>query len=199
MKLSEYDIFHIWMKCFYMIALYQIVEDDMSSNTFTECCEKASLLCGRQGWKSINKFTVMKWHQSYRVKELFPNPLNEKAKKERLPPFLREEDICTALRSFCRNNLSTLCAESAIDYVYDNILPNIIAQCVEGEDRDQLPAVWKATEEDKKEVLKQYGLTCLSISTMHRWLGILGFKYATRKKYYFVDGHEKEDTHRDRN
>ena len=67
-KLSEYDIFQIWMKCFYMIALYQIVEDDMSSNTFTECFKKASLLCRQQGWKSINKFTVMKWHQSYRVK-----------------------------------------------------------------------------------------------------------------------------------
>ena len=27
---------------------------------------------------------------------------------------------------------------------------------------------------------------------MYRWLKVLGFKYETRKKYYFADGHEKD-------
>ena len=57
-----------------------------------------------------------------------------------------------------------------------------------------LPAAHTPTDDKKKEVLKQYGLTCLSILTMHFWLGLLGFRYEGWKKYYFVDGQENKDT-----
>ena len=50
------------------------------------------------------------------------------------------------------------------------------------------------TDDDKLEVLKIYGLACLSVMTMYRWLKILGFKYEAIKKYYFVDGHKTEET-----
>ena len=121
------------------------------------------------------KITVTKWHQSYRVNKLFPNPLNEKARKERIPPFLLEEDICMTLRLFCRNNFSTLAAESAIDYIYDTILPSMITVWGAESETQKSPAACTPTDEEKKEVLKQYSLTYLSILTMHHWLGLLGF------------------------
>jgi arginine repressor len=47
---------------------------------------------------------------------------------------------------------------------------------------------------DQQKLLKQYGLTCISPSTVCRWLKVLGFKYEVRKKGYYVNGHEKEGT-----
>ena len=44
-KLSDYDKFDIRMKCFFMIKLYQVVEEAMPSTTFKECCAKTALLC----------------------------------------------------------------------------------------------------------------------------------------------------------
>ena len=100
-KLSDKDKFDILMKCFFIIQLYQVVEEEMPSTTFKECCAKASLLCQQQGWKSRARDTVMRWHQQFRVNELFSNLLAQKCKKSRLPPFLRDEDICNALWVFC--------------------------------------------------------------------------------------------------
>jgi hypothetical protein len=47
---------------------------------------------------------------------------------------------------------------------------------------------------DQESLLKQYGLTCTSISTVCRWLKVLRFKYEDRKKGYYVDGHKKVGT-----
>ena len=54
------------------------------------------------------------------------------------------------------------------------------------------------SDEKKADILGQYGLTCLSVATVYRWLKAMGFKYETRKKYFFVDGHEKVGTKKHR-
>jgi hypothetical protein len=47
---------------------------------------------------------------------------------------------------------------------------------------------------DVKTILKQYGLTKVCLSTVYKWMKKLGFNYEPRKKSYYVDGHEKEET-----
>ena len=42
-------------------------------------------------------------------------------------------------------------------------------------------------------------LTNMSMSTVWRWLVYLGYKYDENKKYYYTDGHEREDVVKDRN
>ena len=43
-------------------------------------------------------------------------------------------------------------------------------------------------------ILKQYGLTCVSPSTVYRWMVRLGFRYEPTRKGYYVDGHERPAT-----
>jgi hypothetical protein len=43
-------------------------------------------------------------------------------------------------------------------------------------------------------ILRQNGLTKLSLGTVYRWLDCLGFKYEARKKGHYVDPHEKPET-----
>jgi hypothetical protein len=47
---------------------------------------------------------------------------------------------------------------------------------------------------DQQKLPRLYGLTCISPSTVCRWLKVLGFKYEVQKKGYYVDDHEKEGT-----
>jgi hypothetical protein len=46
----------------------------------------------------------------------------------------------------------------------------------------------------QRELLAEYGLTKVSITTVYRWMVCLGFKYEIRRKGYYVDGHEKPAT-----
>jgi hypothetical protein len=44
------------------------------------------------------------------------------------------------------------------------------------------------------KVIKKYGLTKVCPATVYKWMKCLGFKYETRRKGYYVDGHEKPST-----
>ena len=195
-------MFNIRMKCLYLLELYEEVENEMPFINYKNCCKNAVSRCNKQGWKIKSEYTLLKWQQQFRERDLLPNPLQERSRKEKLPPFLRDEDIANALRVFARTNLATLSAESAIDYVFDTLIPQLMmaAGSSSRPDEEEAPIRQSSTqsqlptEEEKKEFLKGYGLTCLHESTMYRWLRALGFRYQARKKYYFVDGHETKDT-----
>jgi len=47
--------------------------------------------------------------------------------------------------------------------------------------------------------LKMFPLSTVTFCTIARWMYALGYKYATRHKRYYVDGHEKEDIVKYRN
>jgi hypothetical protein len=49
-------------------------------------------------------------------------------------------------------------------------------------------------EKKVEEILQEYRLTSINPSTVYRWLIKLGFRYETRRKGYYVDGHEKPGT-----
>jgi hypothetical protein len=44
------------------------------------------------------------------------------------------------------------------------------------------------------KLLEENQLTKLSMTSVFRWMGRLGFKYETHRKTYYVDGHEKPKT-----
>ena len=39
----------------------------------------------------------------------------------------------------------------------------------------------------------------ITVSTVWRWLQLLGYKYSENKRNYYTDGHEREDVIKDRN
>ena len=43
-----------------------------------------------------------------------------------------------------------------------------------------------------KEMLYKYGLTCISTSTVWRWMKLLGFNHEPCQKGYYVDGQKKQ-------
>lgn len=45
-----------------------------------------------------------------------------------------------------------------------------------------------------KMMFRTYSFVTVCPSTIHRWLVVLGFKYKTQKKGYYVDGHERPAT-----
>jgi hypothetical protein len=49
-------------------------------------------------------------------------------------------------------------------------------------------------EVEAKKFIANYGLTCISIETVYRWMLRIEFKHETQQKGYFVNGHEKKAT-----
>ncbi len=98
--------------------------------------------------------------------------------------------MCAAIKSHALANLGMLSIEMMSEYLQNVILPWMAK--ADREKHGNQPQ-----KEDGKEIerlLKQYGLTVISQSTVCRWLKILGFKFEVRKKGYYIDGHEKVGT-----
>ena len=55
-----------------------------------------------------------------------------------------------------------------------------------------------SVEVTKEELLKESHLTKVHIDTVYRWMRLLGFKYETRKKHFYVDTHNKPEVAKDR-
>ena len=86
------------------------------------------------------------------------------------------------------------------EYIHDKVLPALFHLTFnEPFEEDEEQGVSVALDLDSEEVkskLKQilitHGLTFISPpSTVYRWMTRLGFRYATRKKGLYNDGHEK--------
>jgi hypothetical protein len=85
--------------------------------------------------------------------------------------------------SFAKENIKGLSGEMMHEYFHDNIIPSLI-----NDEKDETGEVIT-----KNDLLKQYGLTKLSLDTIYNWMAVFGFKYSPVKKSYYVDGHEKPD------
>jgi ferredoxin-like protein FixX len=55
-------------------------------------------------------------------------------------------------------------------------------------------AKWSRVTKRATTNCKRYGLTYVCPSTVYKWMKGLGFQYETRKKGYYVDGHENPST-----
>jgi hypothetical protein len=72
-----------------------------------------------------------------------------------------------------------------LSYLHDTALPALL-----GELRQEL----ECPEYTMFELLQEHRLTKLSMTTVYRWMCLLGFKYEPQQKCYYVDGHKKPET-----
>jgi hypothetical protein len=103
---SELDKIKILEKCLYLIAALSM---SIISTPYNEC-------------------TVRDWWAIFKVKNCFPHPRgpegNIKKSKERIPPFLAEnEDLHSKFVRHCTNNLNDLSIELAKEYVTETLIP----------------------------------------------------------------------------
>jgi hypothetical protein len=182
--LSGFDMYVIRQKCAVMSLSLQLALENMNKWTWMQCCKCAVVVADRMGLKLTKcPDTVGKWYQAFREKRKIIMPVK---KKNNLPPILElNPDVCSAIKTHALANLGTLSVEMMSEYLHNIIIP----QMVNAERKKTGNQQW-----DVENLLKQYGLTCISISTVCRWLKVLGFKYDFRKKGYYVDGHEKVGT-----
>jgi len=97
--------------------------------------------------------------------------------KHNLPPFLQQnKDIATSIREYGRQNLHELSTELMAEYIHSTVVPKMIHEAHGVKIGDD------TYDEHLKKLLKQYGLTCISMNTVCNWMNNLGFKYCQRRK-----------------
>jgi hypothetical protein len=188
-EISTHQVFCLRQKCLYLVLALKLAKQHMRNWRWQKCVEEASKELENIGIVlSRNARTVMGWYNSFRVKRKFTLPVP----KKELPPFLQQNpELCTTIKEYCRENLGDLSIEFLFQYLHKTTLP----QLVEAETKVRKDDMEE--EEYQKElrrILKPYRLVTVCMSTVQRWLHLLGFKYELRKKSYYVDGHEKPAT-----
>jgi len=186
-KMSDYQKWVVRQKILFLTCALSFAKDLMPSQTWGDCCSKAMETAINFGFSGIkNSRTVQRWYQEFRAKRKIK--ANNLPGKHNLPPFLQQnKDICIKIQQYARENLPQLSVELILEYIHGTIIPEMLKQrgCL-------------SDEEDygrkRRELLAEYGLTKVSITTVYRWMVCLGFKYEIRRKGYYVDGHEKPAT-----
>jgi hypothetical protein len=120
-------------------------------------------------------------------------------------------DAKAQIISFAVENLAKLMIEAVHDFILSNIIPQLI-KTWKKEDIEEVSTGAPSQndtagiEEDMNNgtsnamcsFLKAHGLHLFSISTAYKWMTLLGFCHDSRKKSFYVDGHEREDVIQDR-
>ena len=186
--LSVFQKYNIRTKITILILALRSASENMPRKTWRQCCEEAISNAHTIGLTSVmNPQTVEVWYRKFRLSRQLTS--GNLPGKHNLPPFLQEnKDISIKIQQYARENLQQLSVELIMEYMHETILPQMICQLTGAVPGDE------QYDNDKKELLGQYGLKLLSISTVYRWMKALGFKYEVRKKGFYVDGHEKAAT-----
>jgi hypothetical protein len=102
-------------------------------------------------------------------------------------------DAKDQIASYGIKNLATLTIES----VHDFIISKVVLTSTSNNEHADVPKEADLCENtDNKTVnsfLNAHGLESMSLTTTWRWICLLGFCYDTRKKTFYVDGHERHD------
>ena len=177
---TEHQKWVIQQKAQYLALALHLARENMNGWTWQTCCEKAIDELQRQGLTLATRHeTVSKWYRSFRETRTFVIP--QPAKKN-LPPFLHQNpDICTNIKEYARENLDTLSIEMLSDFIHDKVLPNLVIDLFNSTEKGVRAMMANNKEEYNKHlriILKgYYGLTCVSPSTVYRWMVCLGFHY----------------------
>jgi hypothetical protein len=185
---SWHEVFNFQLKCRYVSLALRYAVEDMPSKTWLGCCSEAiDSIYRMDGVAHVkNKETVSRWHSAFRRNnEAFPNP-HVIGTKTSLPPLLdRNPELKQNIIEYAKQNLNDLSAEIIYSYLQEVALPELLK-----ERRAELVN----PRYTMTQLLKENQLTKLSMTTVFRWMGRLGFRYETRRKTYYVDGHEKPET-----
>ncbi len=188
-NMSTYQTWKLCQKCTYLSLALALAKEHMNKWTWKKCCDEAVSLLSKCGIKQTNNArTIMEWYRQFKTKRNFTLFIQ----KTKLPPFLEQnQDITATIKQYCKEHLGELSVEFLLEYLHQTIIPTMVKD-MHGKRKEEMGEEEYA--EVVRQILKPYRLTCLSISTVTRWMQALGFKYEIRKKGYYVDGHEKPST-----
>ena len=134
----------------------------MPNKTWRQCCEWAISKARTIGFTSVtNAQTVEGWYRKFRKSRQLTG--GNLPGKHNLPPFLQEnKDVSIKIQQYARENLHQLSVELIMQYLHETVLPNMVEQKTGSKPGDE------QYESDNKNVIGQYGLKLLSISTLYR-------------------------------
>lgn len=194
-NVSHHQKWALQQKCQYIALALQLAKEHMNTWTWEHCCSIAVQRLAKQGITlATNGHVVMKWYCYFRKQRKFDLPVNS---NNNLPPFLHANpDLCMQIKKYATEHLDTLSIEMLSEYVHGKALPMLVhstfSESNKGKEEEELsvcvaPVVMYDLDSNEyqsklREILVPHGLTCVSPSTVYRWMIQLGFRYAARKK-----------------
>jgi hypothetical protein len=211
---TKAKIVEIRQRATFLCCAYQLALEHMNRWTWQDCCRETCKRLNGLGMTQATFYkTVSEWNGVFRSLESFrPHPnLYVQCGKRPLPQLLEMyPDAKDQIVSFGVKNLATLMIEGIHDFIVIVGIPRLA--CVWKEDQKVLEAASdrasssaaaaailhqeEAHDKDKlltTSFLKAHGLESMSFTTAWRWMRLLNFKYDSRKKSVYVDGHERDD------
>ncbi len=161
--LSSYQVWVLHQKCQILLYALKVTKLKMPKFQNWDSVFAEALEVIRSTGVSITKTSrvVRDYYQEFRVKRKFQARV---AGKHNLPPCLEQnKEVCTSLQQYARENLSQLSVEQICEYLHDKVIPKMVkdASRVETSVNEELYT------EKAKELLKEYGFTCIDPSTMY--------------------------------
>ena len=192
-EVSNYHIWQIRNKItLLIIALTTALSEMDKIQNWDRCCALAVAKAQQTpGARTITSSrTVAFYYREFRANgRKFLNIWIRTDSALSLPPFLCDNpDICQKVKAYMREKLASLSIELVFDYFHDIILPKLVKE------RYKIDKKSKLYEEKEQMLLAEYGLKKLSLITVYRYMIILGMRYKTRRKGYYVNGHERPAT-----
>jgi hypothetical protein len=195
---TKVDIFEIRQRSTFLCCAYKMALSNMNRVTWHDCCKRACQFLNSLGLKQATFFkTVANWNKIFRKFECFPHPNPYVQCGKRPLPKLLElyPDAKDQIVSYGIKNLATLTIESVHDFIMNTVVPRLTLTW--SNEHVNIPQETDLCENtDNKTIhsfLNAHGLESMSLTTTWRWMCLLGFCYDTRKKCFYVDGHERHD------
>ena len=214
------EIANIRQRATFLCCAYQLALEKMNQWTWEDCCREACKQLNSLGMNQATFYkTISEWHGVYRTLEAFPHPNPYvQCGKRPLPRLLKIfPDVKEQIVAYSNKNLVTLTIEGVHDFIVSTVIPRLarvwkmdyevatagITSSSTVEDADDnddsadsptIPtSILDVDEQLIASFLKAHGLESMSFTTAWRWMRLLNFKYDSRKKSFYVDGHERED------
>ena len=139
-KFTDYEIFSIRMKAFYLQRFYQLsleyyntISDinDIARLALFQANRDLGLYRNKADIKHLNVITNAKtlllWFRTYRIRDEFPNEAKARSRKVNKPLFLTENpDAVKKIISYCKSNLDTLSVELLHNYIHNKLFPETV-------------------------------------------------------------------------
>eukprot|EP00978_Attheya_sp_CCMP212_P025185 scaffold80600_cov68-Attheya_sp.AAC.3 len=129
--------------------------------------------------------TIQEFHHQFRKYELFEIKRSTKSVTH-VQLFAIFPEANNMLMSWAKRKLQTLNSETAWQYLFETIIPFCHVRC-----NMELEA-FGVNQMDEAVFMKFVGLKTLCVTTIWRWICLLGFIYRQQQQCYYTDGHEKE-------
>ncbi len=179
-SLTTYQVWALQQRCLILCLALKLAKEKMNGIRWEQCCTEAIDYASAMSMALTScPQTVMEWYRLFHHNRKFLRPPH---KNDNLPPFLQQNpNVVQAMQQYGCENLSQLSIEFMMEYVHAVVLPVMFAK----EKNVSVQEVQRNPQEfqnEMQQVFKKYGLTCVCLSTVYKWMKCLGFKYETRRK-----------------